>query len=87
VKRRYKNDEDRIPSIKAGWMFFNPGKSRFSLSTYWRISLSIKRHISSESRRTKPRTSIRSGLFKNILFTIMKSRIPEKGKALLTLTD
>jgi hypothetical protein len=67
-------------------LLFHPGKSRFSLSTYWRISLSIKRHISSESRRTKPRTSIRSGLFKNILFTIMKSRIPEKGKALLTLT-
>jgi hypothetical protein len=24
VKRLYKNDEDRIPLIKAGWEFFNP---------------------------------------------------------------
>jgi hypothetical protein len=34
-------------------LLFHPGKSRFSLSTYCRISLSIKRHISSESKRSQ----------------------------------
>ena len=54
-------------------LFFHPGKSHFSLSTYWRISLSINRHISRESKRTKPSTSMRSGLFKKMLFTITGS--------------
>jgi len=54
-------------------LFTHPGSEQSLTSTYWRIDRSISRQIRSETRRTRPSTSILSVFLRKMLLTIAGS--------------